>query len=245
MNRYFRTAVASVLALNSMNSYAGDWQVGMGVENNHTGIAEAENDSQYAPLVNYQGEYFSYIGGKLKYALADLERYQVDLIGQVRSKVFETKDSPVLEGMEKRDSGFDFGLNLNTENVWGNLQLELLSDISDTDHGREVKASYRLPKQFGRWILEPVIGYKWQNEDRIDYAYGVRVGESRIDRRAYSGKAALNPYTEISLAYRLGRHWMLVGGMEYVQLDDAIVDSPIVDKNYQFSTYSAMLYSFD
>ena len=93
--------------------------------------------------------------------------------------------------------------------------------------------------------MEPAIGLEWLSEDRVDYDYGVRPGEARSGRLAYSaGKSALNPFAEISLVYQLDRNWMIVGGVEYVQLDERIVDSPIMDERYQFSAYSAMLYSF-
>ena len=168
-------AMAIILVLNSVNSYSGDWQIGMAMEDARSGVLDAGNETELAPVINYQGERVSYIGGMLKYGLKESDSYHIDLIGQPRAGVYEPDDSPRLKGMEERDSGFDLGLNLGTKHAWGSLGLELLNDASDTDQGHEIKASYSVPKQFGRWLLEPVFGLQWQSEGRVLIAWSILV----------------------------------------------------------------------
>jgi outer membrane protein len=233
-----------VLSLFSQIVCAGQWQTGLVVESGRSILMDEEDKTGFVPMVNYVGDRLSMVGGTLSYKLLTSNGLELSVIGQGRDEGFDADDSNAVAGMDQREGGFDAGLNLTVGGLWGAVQVSMLSDITETSEGSELDLRYGYPLQSGLWTLEPAIGATWKSKQLVDYYYGVADSEARLGRSAYQGEAALNTYAEFVVAYKLSRQWMLVGGVEVSQLDDSIKNSPIIDEDYELTSYSAMLYSF-
>ena len=72
----------------------------------------------------------------------------------------------------------------------------------------------------------------------------MEASEATASRPAYSGSSVLNTTAGITTIYKLTGHWDAVVGAEYTLFGDSITDSPIIARDYQVVTYSAMVYRF-
>jgi outer membrane protein len=205
---------------------------------------DEDDKAEFTPMFNYMGERFSMVGGTFSYKLAGSDTMQISAIAQGRDDGYKAGDSDAVSGMDEREAGFDIGLNAAVGGLWGTVQVSLLSDVTETSEGSEIDLRYSYPVQAGLWTFETAAGATWKSEELVDYYYGVKESEARSGRNTYQGEAAVNPYAEFVVAYKLSRQWSIVGGVEVEQLDDVIADSPIIDEDYEFTSYSAAIYSF-
>ena len=232
------------LLLNSHCVLAGEILVGLAVVNSHSAIQGKNNDTELDPAIIYQGENFSFINGSLAYRFFTSDSLSIAVTGQQREEKYEPKDSQALNGMDKRDSAFDMGINIQSNKSWGTLELAVLGDVSSTYDGSEVRASYAYPWIKGRWILTPAVGVSYLSQELVGYYYGVKNSEQNVDRPAYRGEAGVNSFVEISIIHQLSAKWTFIAGMDYVYLDEAIKKSPIVDENHEATAFTAIAYSF-
>jgi outer membrane protein len=244
MKFHFQLLVTSLLLSTSFQAAAGQWQLGLATESSQIPMQQADTDKTTLPLINYIGEKFSFVAGEFTYRLSAEQQYELSLIAAPRSEGYEADDSPVLVGMEERESGFDLGIQALTQGNWGVMQLKINGDISDTHGGSEIVASYRYPRQLGRWMIEPAIGIALQSKELVRYYYGVEYSEVTPGRESYKGREALNGFAEITAGYEIQGNWLTLVGFRAEALDQAIVDSPIVEEDYISSVYAAVLYSF-
>ncbi len=147
-------------------------------------------------------------------------------------------------GWRSADPAFDGGISAAAGGPWGAVQLALLGDLTGTYDGHEWLATYQIPWRMGRWTLEPTLGVSRQSKELVDYYYGVRGSEATDGRPRYTGRAATNVFVEFTLSYKLSRRWQAMGGAEYVRLGDDVESSPIVDRSYKASAFTALLYRF-
>ncbi len=223
---------------------AGDFELGVVASHEQSPLAQFDDETEFAPIINYRGERFNLQYGTLSYTFYESDHSMVHLLAEGRSLGYKASDSKAFTGMKKREDGFDAGVRMATGGNWGVAQLQLLNDISDTHQGFEASLAYSYPTEQGRWIFEPAIGVKAQNKDLIDYYYGVRGTEVSSERQAYEGEAAINPYLEFAVGYKLDRKWDVITGMEYTVLDSAISDSPIVEEDYRLVAFAVVVHKF-
>ncbi len=144
----------------------------------------------------------------------------------------------------KRSFAVDAGLELLYADDWGDLQLQVLSDISFTHKGFEVWASYAYPWRHGNWKLVPSIGVNWKNSRLLDYYYGVRDKEANLVRSAYTAESGFNSFAKLSLSYRINDNWGIVGVAEYETLSRSIRRSPIVNEQSINTFFIGLIYNF-
>lgn len=232
------------LILNSSCLLAGELQLGAAVINSHSAIQGKSAETKVLPVIIYQGEKLSFIYDTLAYRLFTSDSLSIAVTAKQRREKFEIKDSEALTGMEKRDNSIDMGINIQLDKSWGTLELAASGDVSSTYDGYQVKASYSYPWIKDRWLLKPAVGISYLNQQLTDYYYGVKNSEQNVNRPAYSGKAGINSFIEITFFYQLSEKWRFIAGTAYVYLDDAIRNSPIVNENHESSAFTAITYLF-
>jgi len=143
-----------------------------------------------------------------------------------------------------RDYVIDGGLELLYSWRQTELQLQLLTDISDKHNGQELWLSWGRPGQWGRFSFNPSIGVTWMSEDAADYYYGVKQSEAQPGLPAYEVDAAFNYFARISLRYRLSDAWQIVSVLQYERLADDVVDSPSVEDDHVMTSFLGLYYEF-
>ena len=144
----------------------------------------------------------------------------------------------------KRKFAVDGGLEVIYADVWGDLQLQVLSDISMRHKGMEIWGSYAYTLDYGNWKLTPSIGFNWKSSHLLDYFYGVRDSEALINRPAYQADSGFNGFARLTLSYRITNHWGIVGVAEYETLNRSIRRSPIVNRNNINTLFIGLMYRF-
>lgn len=252
-------AATTVIAFWTGHCFAGEWRVGanlMAGTNPYVG----EDDAGVAllPVVAYKGErFYANLGnpglsffrgssdfGGIGYSLFKEENYQIDLVGRLRAMGLDPDDEDELAGLDERKPGLDAGVSLLWETGMGELNIDLLTDISNRSKGQEVLLSYAYPLTRGSWTLRPEVGVSWQSSDLTDYYVGVDADEVRAGRPAYEADAAVIPFVGVELEYAISKQTSLLGGVGYGRLGDDINDSPILDERDVGGGYLGLTYSF-
>jgi outer membrane protein len=139
----------------------------------------------------------------------------------------------------------DFALNSGVEflyiSPWGDVQAQILSDVSGTHKGQEAWLSWSHPWYTHNNEFTLTLGAEWKSSDLISYYYGVRPDEAFPGRPAYTGGSGTNGFIRFAARHALTKRWHLVGMVEREFLSSAISNSPIVDEA-QVDTFFAGLY---
>ena len=223
---------------------AGEWGLGMGIAAQQTPQIGTDPQVVVLPFPSYTGERLSLDFGSASYALTRSEQFRVTLEGQLRFDGYEPDDSDDLTGLDERDITLDAGLGFSSSNDWGIVRVKLLADALGVHEGYELSASYEYPLQFDRWTVVPSIGVQMPSDELVEYYYGVRPEEATERRPFYKGKSVVNATVGATAFYSLGSRWQFMGGGQYVRLGDGITDSPIIERDYEFTVFSAIVYRF-
>lgn len=144
----------------------------------------------------------------------------------------------------KRSLAVDGGLEIIYAGDWGDIQLQVLTDLSFTHKGAEIWASYAYPWQYGNWKVVPSVGINWKSHNLLNYYYGIRDSEKQFNRSAYTAESGVNSFAKLSIAYRFNENWGVVGIAEYEALSRGIRRSPIVDKDGIGTLFIGLMYKF-
>lgn len=165
-------------------------------------------------------------------------------------------NSSILTGLESPDflnrntelPDRDFALNGGLEFLYispfGDLQAQVLLDVSRTHKGQEAWLSWSKPWFTRRSEFALTLGAEWKSHNLVGYYYGVEPDEAFDGRAAYAGASGTNTFIRLAARHRLGRHWNLVGMVEREFLSKAISNSPIVDQDAVDTFFAGLYYQF-
>lgn len=243
------SSLGLLLAVLTTTLQASTWQTGILTENSRSPFIGDENETSSIPMINYIGERFSFVGGKIQYGLISGGKSETYLISQIRQHQFysaslNSGDEPGIEGMQDRDSAFELGSGLKIQTTQGQYVLEGLMDITAVHDGFELTARYSYPTQFGRWLIEPAIGVQLQSSNLTNYYHGVRDSEAQLDRPSYEAGQAINRIATLMLGYTVNAQLLAIAGVEQIELDKAITDSPIISVKQVRKAFAGLIYTF-
>jgi outer membrane protein len=142
----------------------------------------------------------------------------------------------------------DFALNSGVEFLYispfGDVQAQLLTDVSKTHEGQEAWLSWSRPWYTRSSELNLTLGAEWKSHNLIGYYYGVLPEEAFAGRPEYDGASGTNTFIRLAARHKLGRHWNLVGMIEREFLSSAISNSPIVDQDSVDTFFAGLYYQF-
>jgi len=211
------------------------------------GVAAVLSDSPYAgegtrvipiPLVTYQGERLYFRGITAGWSILRLEGFELAAIAKLRLNGFEIDDLGRAELarngldyrlLEDRDNGLDGGLGMKWSGPAGELEVELLADVTDTSGGHELSIQYGYPFQLGRASMTPHVGVTWMSQDMASYYYGTLEEEVARGVVDYKLDALAIPHIGVSFFRPLGEKWSVIGSARYSGLPDEIEKSPFIE----------------
>jgi len=238
------SSVVGFLSAATASVMAGEWGMGIGVASQQTPQVGTDPQVFLVPFPSYRGERLNLDFGSASYALARTETFSLSLEGQLRFDGYDPDDSEELRGLNERDVSFDAGIGLAFTQDWGVLSLKLLGDTLGVHEGYELSARYEYPVVRGRLTIVPSVGLTMPSDALVEYYYGVRPAESTARRAAYQGESVVNPTLGATFLYQLSDSWQLIGGGETTFLGDGIADSPIIERDYEVTVFSAIVYTF-
>ncbi len=229
--------------------HAETWQLGILAENSRSPFINGQSETNALPMVNYIGERFSYVAGKAQFVLSTGKGSETYLVGQIRqrqfySASFDFDDDLEIEGMNGRHSAFEMGLGSTKQSTWGKYEFEGLIDVTGAHEGFELTVKYSYPKLSGRWLIEPAISLQLQGKNLVDYYHGISDSEAHDERPAYEGTQAINSLLSMTVGYSINPQLFAIAGMEQLDLDNSISDSPIIDEQQIRKIYLGLIYTF-
>ncbi|EIJ43102.1 outer membrane protein V [Beggiatoa alba B18LD] len=201
------------------------------------------------PLINLKYQRFYIQGFTVGYKLIDELEGSIDIIAQPRLEGYDASDNVYFEGMEDRDYSMDVGLALNAQFGRVLFNVTAVSDVLGYNDGQEVSASVGYNFVFGgtgQSVLRvtPTLGLKWLSANLVDYYYGVRAEEARLDRPQYTGDAGFNGTVGVMANYFFTTHSGISAGIQYEAFGNEIADSPLLEKDYSLRVFAGYSWMF-
>jgi len=96
------------------------------------------------------------------------------------------------------------------------------------------------------FILTPSAGVQFSSENLTDYYFGISNSESqRSGLNQYTPPAAVSPFIGLSTIYSFNQRWSIMLSTRLSRLDDNLVKSPMVSRQYVFTSITSLTYNFD
>lgn len=213
------------------------------------GLAAVLSDSPYAgegtrvipiPLITYQGENFYLRGITAGWTFVRSESFELSALTKLRFDGFEVKDLGRKELanngidyrlLEDRDIALDAGLGMEWSGDAGEIEIELLSDVTDVSGGQEVSIQYGYPIRLAGGMFTPNVGATWLSEDNANYYYGTLDEEVARGVVNYKPDAVTIPHVGFAYFRPVGDKWAMMAWVKYSMLPDEIKDSPFIERD--------------
>lgn len=244
------SALAAHAAEPETTEPSSSWGLGVGAISSQQPYAGIDRDTKALPLIYFENEYLRVFGPEAEVKLTQLEindTQQIDfsLVGQYDFSGYDADDSRVFDGMSDRKSGFWAGAKVQWRTDRVDVHAEWLADVSGNSNGRRFNLGLERTWRLGDHItLTPHVTAMWQDTKYVDYYFGVRDSEARIDRAAYDGESALNTEFGVRGNYMFDQHHSVFLDLKATRLDSEIEDSPLVDRATENSALFGYLYRF-
>lgn len=214
------------------------WALGMAGLFKDSPYAGEGTGAQPIPLLTYNGERFYFRGITAGWNLFSNESFEVSAIAKFRFDGFDVKDLGQAELarngidyqlLEDRDFGLDAGIGMTWRGAVGEIELELLSDVTDASGGQEINLQYGYPLSWGKNMITPTIGATWLSKDMANYYYGTL--DTEVARGVVNYKPGATSIIHIGVNYfrPLGDKWSVMAMFKYSILPDKISDSPLIE----------------
>jgi outer membrane protein len=211
------------------------------------GIGAVASDSPYAgegtrvmpvPLISYQGEKFFFQGIRAGWQFIRNDAFELAAIAQFNFDGFDIKDLSrqklAANGLdarqlEDRDDSLDAGVTATWSGSAGEIEIELLTDVTDKSGGQQYSLQYGYPIHWGQTMMTPHVGVTWLSDDTANYYYGTldeEVARGAID---YKPDAATVPYVGVNFMHFFSEKWTMLAFLKYSILPDEITDSPFLE----------------
>jgi MipA family protein len=142
----------------------------------------------------------------------------------------------------------DFAVNSGFEFLYisplGDIQAQVLSDVSSTHNGQEAWLSWSHPWYTAQSELNLTFGFEWKSANLVNYYYGVRPEESFPGRDAYAAGSGTNSFIRLAARHSFSAHWNLVAMVEREFLSSAIYQSSIVSDHAVDTFFTGLFYQF-
>lgn len=211
------------------------------------GVGAIAADSPYAgegmrvhpiPLISYQGEHFFFRGITAGWQFIGSEAFELAAIAKLRLDGFDIDDLSKRKlaangldyrQLEDRDDSLDAGVTAKWSGQAGELEIELLADVTDTSGGQEFSIQYGYPLHLGQTMVTPTVGVTWLSKDTANYYYGTldeEVARGAID---YKPDAVIIPHVGVNFMHFLSENWTMIAFLRYSILPDELKDSPLLE----------------
>ena len=143
--------------------------------------------------------------------------------------------------LSKRKFSYLAGIEYGQDFKHSQLQISLLSDITNTHSGKEIRFAYAY---YFSHSFSTTLGFTWKDKNLTDYYYGVDADEIVDNRGAYQASASINPLVRFSYnsVPENSENWRL--SLEIQRLDSQITNSPILKDEYVVTFYLGKRFDF-
>lgn len=251
MNKVLVLAMLAVASTGAM-AQAGDddseneegpplrWGLGVGAIAQNSPYAGEGMRVQPIPLISYEGDNFFFRGITAGWEFVGSETFELAAIAQFRFDGFEIKELDrrklAANGLDSRllddrDDSVDAGISAKWGGSAGELELELLADVSGKSKGQQYSLQYGYPLNFGQTQITPTIGVTYLSNDMANYYYGTLQSEVARGVIDYKPDAVTIPSVGLNFMRFFGNNWIFLAMLEYNALPKKITNSPLLERN--------------
>jgi outer membrane protein len=229
---------------------SSSWSLGLGAMSAQSPYTGVDRETKAVPLIRYENEYVRLSGLEIGLKLpgldiSDSQKINFSIIAKKGGSGYEADDSDFLDGMSKRKDGFWAGAKMEWESDLVDVNAEWLADASGNSKGQIFSLGVEKTWRFGEHVmLTPRLGASWQDKKYVDYYFGVRNSEVRIDRAAYVGKSGVTTEVGVRGMYKFDKTHSMFMDVGVSSLAKEIKDSPLVDRSTENRVFIGYLYSF-
>lgn len=250
-------AVSGVFAVsaNEQQNQQDNWRVsaGLGVFAAQQPWKDAQNLISPFPVLSLSHGRWTFFGeGLVNYSLWDEGPLSLSVGIDYRDEGYgaenvtkaSSSDNIVFDGYKTPEGDITF--NIRAE--WEHWFAEVHQDISSNSEGMSNKFGFQYPVYTNKrnFNLSASAFINWQGKSYVQHIYGIsgeQVDEAQ-GRIAYIPNAATNFGLSISGQYRIDERWSSMFGAEYLNLDDTIIDSPLVGRNAVSKIFAMAIYTY-
>ncbi|VUD69318.1 hypothetical protein TDB9533_04685 [Thalassocella blandensis] len=231
------------------------WGIGFGVLSEQKPIVDIDRTDIAIPLIYYENQYLRVFGPIVDIKLPTLtlgesQEFNISITAEYDFGGYDDDDieeTPILHGMTERKGGFWAGAKFEWKNSLVDFNMTWLDEVSGDSNGQQFTIGLEKNLMIGHHLmLSPRISATWQNDDYIDYYYGVQAQEVLVGRDAFAGEAGTSieygVRSTLLLDMQMKHSIFLDLGITY--LPDEITNSPLIDKDSTASAMLVYMYSF-
>ena len=158
---------------------------------------------------------------------------------------YKSSDSDALRGMDDRDPAWEAGLVYEVGLAGGQAQTKLMQDVSGRHKGFSAGLQYERPF----WTDDGLVvswyaRSEYWNSKKTDYYFGVSREEATSSRSFYAADKSYRFYLGSNVSKRINDNISLIASAEYLRMSVAANDSPLTDRQDQWSAYAGVFYQF-
>lgn len=228
-----------------LQKFKKKWSLGVAVLTTVSPYVESKPHYLPLPIITYQGDKLDVLATQVHYSLWRNEKWDISLGAKLNFDGYNSDYSYIFEGMSDRKLTIEGGLKLQYHwNKNWTLQSDGYYDMLNVSNG--FNGSLFVARSFGndKWKITPSLGVHWEDENYVDYYYGVKNSEVNSDRFEYHPGFSINPFLECTYIHFWGDSWATYIRATGNYLDKEIQNSPLVDKAVSFAFLMAFVYRF-
>jgi outer membrane protein len=220
------------------------WGLGIGVAMERRPYRDFDDKTQVLPMITYENKWVSLSVPTLDLKLPSAGPVEFRLRARYANDGYDSGDSSYLSGMDKRKNSVWVGGAAIWHNDFANLTTEVLTDGSSNSKGTKFKLQVDRRLSSGAWGFTPRMAVHMVDSKYVDYYYGVRASEARIDRPLYDGKSTTNIEVGLRVDYAVTPKQLLFVDVGATSFGNGIKDSPLVDHSNQTGLRAGYVYRF-
>lgn len=229
---------------------AMSWSLGIGaisMQKPYTGI---DRDSMVLPVLQFESKYFTISGPQIGLKLPSLDisasrQLNFSIVARYDGSGYKSNDAAILSGMSERKSGFLAGAEVEWKNDVVDVKAAWLADASGNSKGQLFSLGFERTWHVGGHImLMPRVEATWHDKKSVDYYFGVRDSEARLDRPAYAGKAGTSAEVGVRGIYMFDQQHSVFLDVAVSSLAKGVKDSPLVDRSTENRVLLGYTYRF-
>ena len=221
------------------------WSVGVGVAVSTSPYKDMKAKVMVLPAVNYVNPWLRFDGLSATVKLPIQSKASFSLRANYAiSDGYKPSDAPILNGMSKRKASLWLGAGMRLPTAALNYSLDVSTDALGYSKGTQAKVQIDKNFRVGKFVVTPRLSATWLDKNYVDYYYGVKDTEVRIDRPSYKGKSTVNAEVGVRTAYNFNPHHSVSLDVSAIALGSQIKKSPLVDDSTQLRARAWYAYTF-
>lgn len=244
-------AVATLLPLTSLaqppaegDAPRSTWAAGLAVMPETQAYRDFDDKLRVLPLLTFENRWVRVFGPGVELKLGRSGPLSYGLTASYARDGYDAGDSPFLAGMDKRRASAWLGGRLGLRTEFASLSAHWQADASGHSKGQKLRLGAERRLALGEVGLTPRLSATWLDGKFINYYYGVRMGEVRADRAAYTPGSTVNTELGLRVDYRLAPQQTVFADVGVTLLGSAIKRSPLVDRSTLPELRVGWLYAF-